>query len=422
MARRFRVYEKKRGHRTTAPRRLAGAWEALFFAGILAFGCVLLLVCFRAFVLPDWRVNNEFVEGRCVVREKRIREKKDPEGSRYRLEIQVDYRVDGKTYRTSTYDVHSLADRYTEGLDDKVAVLQQFQVGQAYRCWYDPDDPSQVVLTRGYRWWVWLALATPLSCVMIGGGGLVYRLVRLGTSAERRAARARPSEAFPNVPSGETITDSPGTKLAWRLAPSASPRWTLGSLLALCIFFNGLVLWFLVPLVAGYLDGRPDWWTTLFLLPFIPMGVWLVIYFVRYFLRTNAIGPTLLEVSAHPLVPGQTYQLFLAQPGRLRVHLLRVLLVCEERAVYRQGTNTRSETARVFEEELYRHEEIELRPGSPFDVQREFAVPASAMHSFKSDHNEVTWKLLVRAEPAGWPAMERAFPIVVCPLHPNCLA
>ena len=31
------------------------------------------------------------------------------------------------------------------------------------------------------------------------------------------------------------------------------------------------------------------------------------------------------------------------------------------------------------------------------------------MHSFKSDHNEVQWKLVVRADLAGWPSFERRF-------------
>jgi hypothetical protein len=38
------------------------------------------------------------------------------------------------------------------------------------------------------------------------------------------------------------------------------------------------------------------------------------------------------------------------------------------------------------------------------------------MHSFKADHNEVRWRLLVRGDVAGWPPFDRSFPIVVIPL------
>jgi len=43
------------------------------------------------------------------------------------------------------------------------------------------------------------------------------------------------------------------------------------------------------------------------------------------------------------------------------------------------------------------------------------SVPPGAMHSFKSDHNEIGWTLLVQGDVAGWPDYQRAFPIIIRP-------
>ena len=37
------------------------------------------------------------------------------------------------------------------------------------------------------------------------------------------------------------------------------------------------------------------------------------------------------------------------------------------------------------------------------------------MHSFRSEHNEISWKLLVKGAVAGWPDYERSFPVIVHP-------
>jgi hypothetical protein len=37
------------------------------------------------------------------------------------------------------------------------------------------------------------------------------------------------------------------------------------------------------------------------------------------------------------------------------------------------------------------------------------------MHSFQADHNEVSWKLIVKGDVEGWPEYRREFQIIVNP-------
>ena len=64
-----------------------------------------------------------------------------------RPEIAIDYLVNGAPRRAKTYDISG---RPSRDRKSQRAVLDEFEVGAQYRCWYDPLDPEVVVLVRGY--------------------------------------------------------------------------------------------------------------------------------------------------------------------------------------------------------------------------------------------------------------------------------
>jgi hypothetical protein len=66
-------------------------------------------------------------------------------------------------------------------------VLDRFSVGHAYSCWYDPDEPGEAVLVRGYQslWW----LLFPWPFILIGGLGLTWLFFK------RKTRHARTNQA-----------------------------------------------------------------------------------------------------------------------------------------------------------------------------------------------------------------------------------
>ena len=428
MALKLRYFEKKRGNRRTGSKALGSAGEAFFFGILLLLGCGGLVAAVVFLVVPQWRVNHEFVQTTCRLEDKRLGGTEGGDGTLYRPELKIEYQVDGVAYHSSwTYDIQHA---YSSGREEKEAILARFSPGQQYTCWYDPADPFVVVLVRGYNWWIWLVFIIPVSFVIIGTGGVVYSVLHWGKSAERRAAMARRAQQrdllganggsprkFPNVPDDSDITNSPGTRLKFRLPIRTSPGWVLFGLLTGCLLWNGIVSKFVIDAVGAHLQGEPNWLLTLSVVPFVLAGVGLIVFFVRQLLLTTGIGPTRVEISDHPLHPGQQCRLFVSQSGRLRMNLLTVLLVCEEVATYRQGTDTRTETREVYRRDLFRREDFDVRHGLPFEAECELAVPAAAMHSFKAGHNEVNWKLVIEGDPASWPDYKRAFPVVVHPAN-----
>ena len=428
LGRAFRYYGKKRGHRRTGSPTLGVGLEAAFSALFLLAGCGGLALLFNGEVVPRWRVNQEFIETGCKVLEKQIEEKQGDDGLEFRPKLNIEY---VKIQTPSYYDINETPYNNRE---DAQAILDRFELysperNNLYPCWYDPANPYTVVLSRGYPRWLWFAFAVPLSLIVIGAGGLIHTLFGWGKSAERRSVlsrngverdflgiRGHGDRRCPFVPEGADVTNSPGTKLKFRLPISGSPAWALLGILTFCVIWNGVVTVFVVIAVDGHLEGKPDWFLTLFTIPFVLVGFGAIVIFLRKLLVAAGIGPTRLEISDHPLHPGEKYRVFLSQSGRLDMNTLRVSLTCEESATYRQGTDTRTETREVFRSELFFHTGFVIHGGLPFETDIEFDVPKGAMHSFAAKNNEINWALMVEGDVAGWPNYRRAFTVIVRPI------
>jgi hypothetical protein len=422
----FRLYEKKRGDRRTGSRAAGNVGEALFFGIFFAVGCVALAVIVSVLVWPEWRANRQFAETTCIVIGKHIddRPATDDEPAGFLPVFEIRYSVDDSVYGANTYDV---TNTYLPDRASAEAICDQFEIGERYPCWYDPIDPSRAVLVRGYSGWPYLLLLIPISFVIIGGGGLLFTLVQWNASLERRTLMAQRAaqldlfdpqsgnRTFPTVPADTNVTNSPGTKLRYRLPAAPTTSLTLVAVGMACLLWNGIVAIFVVMALGGFARGEPDWMLTLVLIPFVALGVCLAAYLVRLAMVATGVGPTWIEVAEHPLAPGQSVDAMVSQSGRMKLHSLELWLACDEKATYRQGTDTRTETRRVFQERCFVREDVEIDQALPFESRCEIAVPAGAMHSFQANHNEVTWKLVVKGRVDGWPDYERVFQVVVNP-------
>lgn len=426
MSRFIRLYEKKRGDRRTGSKAVGSLGEALFFGAFFVLGFGTFAYMIGALAWPEWRANRQFAPATCELLDKREGESvAQDESATFRPAFKIRYRVNDEPYvEDGVYDVtqHLMPDRQAVQ-----AILNQFEIGQEYPCWYDPIDPHRVVLVRGYSPWLYVSLLIPLSFMIIGGGRLIYTLFHWNTSEERRSLLTQRAaqldlfeveseqREFPTVPTDANLTNSPGTTLAYRLPITTTAGWTLFAASAACAVWNGIVMIFVGMAFSSFARGEPDWMLTLFIIPFVLFGIALLAYLIRQVMITTGVGPTRVEISAHPLSPGVPYDIFLSQAGRLTMNWLEVWLACDEKATYRQGTDTRTETRRVYEDRCFVRTDFEIHQGLPFESRCQVRVPETAMHSFHADHNEVRWKLLVKGSVIGWPDYQREFQIVVSP-------
>lgn len=282
-------------------------------------------------------------------------------------------------------------------------------------------NPNPAVLTPGFGFWVLVLVLC--SFTLLGGGGVIHALLRLGTSAERRSALAKRAASldlltdaipqprnYPGVPSDADMINSPGIRLKFRLPAAHSPVWQLSAATVFCLLWNGLAAATIAVAIRS-----DSWLPSILAVPFMAVGIWSIRHFLEQMLLHNGIGPTILEISAHPLYPGHSYRYFLSQSGRLKLRSLELFLVCEEEATYRQGTDVRTSTCVVHEESLFRKDNFAIEPRKPFELEDMFRVPVHAIHSFCSPHNRVLWKIVARGEVEAWPILVRSFPLVVYP-------
>jgi hypothetical protein len=274
----------------------------------------------------------------------------------------------------------------------------------------------------------WLVILVGASSVVLGGAGLIWTVLRMGTSIERRSAMARRAAEsdfahaaaprprnYPTLPPFDGLTNSPGIELAYRLPASQTPGWRLLATTIFAMLWLFLVFLLTVPVIRWHIAGRHEWLLTALLLPFWGVCYWAVRSFVQLLLLNNGMGQTTVEISDLPLMPGHEYQAVVAQHGQVSMKVLEVLLICEEEATFMQGTDIRTEVREVFRQRCAAWRDFRIEPAVPFTATCGIPVPANIMHSFQSPHNVVRWRLIVRGEPQNWPVFERGFPLVICP-------
>ncbi len=280
----------------------------------------------------------------------------------------------------------------------------------------------------------WLTLLVLGSFVLLAGGGFIMSLLTMSTSVEHRSALARQAadidiisdslptvREYPTVPRDSHLTNSPGITFSYRLPVARSPVWHLAAAAGLSLLWNGMTI--VLAVVTFERIAARGFSGNLFLLlataAFVFVGVWATRYFLRELMQFMTVGPTILEISDHPLHAGQNYEIFLTQAGQLQLKLFQVLLTCDEEATYHPGTDVRNEVRRVSEYELYREEAVQIAPGKPFSHQGRLVMPRGVMHSFQAEHNAVKWRLVICGRTTAGRTFERAFPVVVYPQAVN---
>ncbi|MDH3679311.1 MAG: hypothetical protein OEV40_05100 [Acidimicrobiia bacterium] len=148
------------------------------------------------------------------------------------------------------------------------------------------------------------------------------------------------------------------------------------------------------------------------------VGLAAVAYFWRSIAAAVGWHAAQLEVPTLPLMLGSDPRLIYRRRPRKLTDIpacnVHCTVVCEERATYRQGTKTRTDTSKVFEQTFTGH-----GTGTPHGLEASIPVriPATAgAPSFDLGDNEVQWYLLTTVKGPGLPEDEQRFPLPVGPI------
>ncbi len=348
----------------------------------------------------------------CEILSSQVAESRSSDGSTYRVDIRYRYQVEWETYDGDRYDFSTGS---SSGYESKRRAVDAHPPGSETPCYVDPDDPTRSVINRkpgGYLWWGLF----PLPFLAVGIGGLLFTFTSTGPrkrveSKSGAAGSATSAKSFREVVK-ERSTGAAASHGLLELEPEISPLGKIIGTFFIAAFWNGIVSIFLfTTVIPGFRSGDIDWIPTLFLIPFVLVGVGLISFFFYQILAWFNPRPQLTLEEGH-LTPGAATSLrwqFRGRPGRLRQ--LTMTFEGREAARYRRGTSTYTDH-HVF------HTEDLLTATGFHQIHRgetSLQVPQSTMPSFKSPNNEIEWRLKIRGDIPFWPDVIENFEITIYP-------
>lgn len=286
--------------------------------------------------------------------------------------------------------------------------------------------PASSILEIGFGFWLMVIASS--SFVLIGLTAFLLQVSHVMASPElrsalvdkakrehRRRSKGETSSTATSLPDATILKDSPGVRLAYRLAANQGDTATLAVSAAFGVAWNAMLSVLIVICVESHLVGNHQYFLTVLLIPFAAVSYFATRWFFRLFRRHIGVGPTTLEISDLPLLPGNKYELYLCQYGRVTFKHLKVSLACFEETTYQQGTDVRTERHEMSRNVVLGPEQFVIEPEKPLELDCQFTLPLDTMHSFQSPHNAIVWKVIVEGEAPRWRTFCRSFPIVVHP-------
>lgn len=326
----------------------------------------------------------------------------------------------------------STVSRIAGSLGEALLAAALVQTGAVLAVWLIADTIATVSRNEPITglWALVVALVAAAACSTIGTWRLLKLMLQSSTTAERRSAfvgqaralerklRAPGAGQLPQVPDPKEFGPVKGRRFAYRLPTSGRDAvrvlyWGLSSLLlsmvTSAVFAVTLNHWILSLGKIALLVA------SLLLVVLVGLSIW---WFIKQLLAWFQCGPTSIELSQFPLMPGEKIQVFLSQTGRMRLRKLVFTLECVEFAVYQQGTDARREAKVVEEIPIMTEDRIDISPRRPWEQVCELQVPAVGMHSFVASSNAIQWRLVLRAKGVNCPSLLRETPVVVYPSSP----
>lgn len=388
--------------------RAGVAFFAFFFViGTVIFYFMTLRPLRSVLAAQDWKPVS------CMVISSRVQSHRGDDSTTYRVDILYSYEFNGREHRSNRYQFMGGS---SSGYKGKAEIVRQYPAGSQRTCYVNSSDPDEAVLERGLTSDMWFG-AIPAVFMLVGAGGIIGMLRKTRT-------RASDVSQFQPAPIREIIgsTSASFSPLATfeesagsRTLKSGSSR--IAAVIFLAVFaaiWNGVIFFGFIRSTGFFRRGHGsffDWFTVLFMLPFIGVGLAVIGVLIHQVL---ALFNPRMEASIQPGSPrlGGRLDLTWRLTGRTHVlRSLRIFLEGREEATYRRGTSTYTDRKPFLKLDVATlSDPMEMAAG-----QARIVLPLSTVPSFKSDSNKIVWALKVEGEISRWPDLKEEFEISVLP-------
>jgi len=364
------------------------------------FGGIFTLIgigTFIALTIPMWSkaiASTQWIETPCVILSSGVKSHSGSKGTTYSVSIEYRYSFNGRDYRSDRYNP---VPGSSSGYDGKKDIVNRYPQGSTQVCYVNPKNPQEALLKRGFSWGLLLGLF-PLPFFVVGVAILIS-----GLRAKSEAPRASTATFEPRAAPPQT----------GRLRAKESPFTRVFVMLFIALFWNGIVSVFLFEVFGGFQRGKPDWGLTLFMVPFVVVGLGLIGNVIWSALALANPRIQLSVENSEPLEPGGTLKVSWQMNGATRrLERLVIYLEGREEATYRRGTNTTTDTDVFFRQSL-----ADVT-GSWMDFQEgngSLILPSHLMPSFETSHNRIAWSCKAWGKISNWPDVNEEFEITLNP-------
>jgi hypothetical protein len=336
----------------------------------------------------------------CRVESAELHENSDSDGSTFRVDVRYGYTIGG---------LERVGDRYkftrmsSSGRSGKLEAIEELRRNRARTCWVNPANPDESVMIRDLTADMLFGLI-PLVFALVGAGGIwgvvLGRRSRVIDSVPLPDARPHATLSYGlDVATGRTV-----------LKPITTRTVKFVAFLLFALFWNGIVSVFLYQLFTSLRAGAFEWFLALFLVPFVLVGVVVMVAAVVLGLQLANPRPV-LEVSDGAIPLGAELKVRWTIDGAAhKLRGLRIELVGREEATYRRGTDSRTDR------EVFARIEV-ANDASPIREQgsAKVTIPADSMHSFDAPNNKIVWMVRVEGDIPNWPDSNDEFALTVLP-------
>lgn len=380
--------------------------------GLMFFGFFVLMgggVLVFAFIIPAFKVlaARDWPEVPCVIESSEVRSHSSDDGTTYSVDILYRYEVDGRELRSNRYQFMGGS---SSGREGKSAIVRQYRVGREAVCYVNPDDPTDAVLERGFTAGMWFGLL-PLVFVAVGVGGMFVVLRKGRTLSSRLAAAVERGRDGGTTRVHLSPTNAPVPVAERILKPRHGPWVRLLGGIAIAVFWNGITSVFVWQAVASHLRGRPEWFLTLFIIPFVLIGLGMIGYVGYAFVALFNPRPTLRLRPGSPRL-GESLECDWEFTGATsRIRRLTIEIEGVEESQYRRGTQTYTDKS-VFA----RLPVLEAdHPGQIASGGLAAMIPGELAPGFKAENNRIYWVLRLTGDIHRWPDVCEEYEVEMLP-------
>lgn len=373
-----------------------GGRVVLFLFGIPFFGMGFFF-CWMGAISPILKsvASNDWPEVPCTIAVSEVESHSGSDGATYSVNIEFSYLYGTENYTGGSYNFNKFN---SSGYDGKKEIVDQYPVGSEAVCFVNPDVPKEAILTRSIPGIVFFIIPFTSIFMLVGLGAMLSALGLL------------PKKWKDKVQTRHKPVESAGEGAA-TLKPEVGGLGKLLGMLAVCLFWNGIVSIFLWQVVESFQKGNPEWFLTVFMIPFVVIGlgmIWGVIYFLLA-LRNPSLSFSMSE--ARPSLGEQVQLNWKASKPLRSVEKLSIFVEGLESATYTRGTDSVTDKCIFHRTTLFESD----APATQHSGELELTIPEDSMHSFDGGNNKIQWRLRVDGSIRRWPDISQNYPFTVRP-------